>query len=309
MGKIGRNDPCPCGSGKKYKKCCLGQSREKRWSLDEIRSFATGEIILRLNKFGISVTEESFLKEVENFYSASELAENWWKTNQVTAKGFDRDFPWMAAVVLWERLAPHVINSEKLDYMMEEGYELCGSGNEEEGCRIWLQVWEHLKKRFTPEMKSILDAEKAFSGLQSLYNWCQDLELELGNAGRKNPAFYEKRIEYCREFCSLFPETGKLFIENMKRAEAESYFALGLVEKGEEAFRALVEEFPDSAWAYIGWGDMYWLFRESKAPRDYEKAERIYRLALERNVINRDDVLERLQDLEKEKENRKGVTA
>jgi uncharacterized protein YecA (UPF0149 family) len=21
--KIGRNDPCPCGSGKKHKKCCL----------------------------------------------------------------------------------------------------------------------------------------------------------------------------------------------------------------------------------------------------------------------------------------------
>ena len=23
--KIGRNDPCPCGSGKKYKSCCLGK--------------------------------------------------------------------------------------------------------------------------------------------------------------------------------------------------------------------------------------------------------------------------------------------
>jgi uncharacterized protein YecA (UPF0149 family) len=22
--KIGRNDPCPCGSGKKFKKCCGG---------------------------------------------------------------------------------------------------------------------------------------------------------------------------------------------------------------------------------------------------------------------------------------------
>lgn len=22
---IGRNDPCPCGSGKKYKRCCLGK--------------------------------------------------------------------------------------------------------------------------------------------------------------------------------------------------------------------------------------------------------------------------------------------
>ena len=25
MSNIGRNDPCPCGSGKKYKKCCLGK--------------------------------------------------------------------------------------------------------------------------------------------------------------------------------------------------------------------------------------------------------------------------------------------
>jgi hypothetical protein len=24
---IGRNAPCPCGSGKKYKKCCLGQPK------------------------------------------------------------------------------------------------------------------------------------------------------------------------------------------------------------------------------------------------------------------------------------------
>lgn len=25
MKKIGRNDPCPCGSGKKYKYCCLNK--------------------------------------------------------------------------------------------------------------------------------------------------------------------------------------------------------------------------------------------------------------------------------------------
>ncbi len=24
--KVGRNDPCPCGSGRKYKQCCLGKS-------------------------------------------------------------------------------------------------------------------------------------------------------------------------------------------------------------------------------------------------------------------------------------------
>jgi len=30
--KIGRNDPCPCGSGKKYKKCCLLKDEEKQQS-------------------------------------------------------------------------------------------------------------------------------------------------------------------------------------------------------------------------------------------------------------------------------------
>ncbi|PIS35810.1 hypothetical protein COZ78_01315 [bacterium (Candidatus Gribaldobacteria) CG_4_8_14_3_um_filter_42_11] len=27
--KMGRNDPCHCGSNKKYKKCCLGKDERK----------------------------------------------------------------------------------------------------------------------------------------------------------------------------------------------------------------------------------------------------------------------------------------
>ena len=27
--KVGRNESCPCGSGKKYKKCCLGKKEEE----------------------------------------------------------------------------------------------------------------------------------------------------------------------------------------------------------------------------------------------------------------------------------------
>jgi Flp pilus assembly protein TadD len=30
MAKINRNAPCPCGSGKKYKKCCLPREQESR---------------------------------------------------------------------------------------------------------------------------------------------------------------------------------------------------------------------------------------------------------------------------------------
>jgi hypothetical protein len=31
MSKTGRNDPCPCGSGKKYKKCCEEKIKHKKF--------------------------------------------------------------------------------------------------------------------------------------------------------------------------------------------------------------------------------------------------------------------------------------
>ncbi|KYD05887.1 hypothetical protein B4102_3060 [Heyndrickxia sporothermodurans] len=51
--KINRNDPCPCGSGKKYKKCCLlkenivqiGEAREERFLQER------HELVLKLNRF------------------------------------------------------------------------------------------------------------------------------------------------------------------------------------------------------------------------------------------------------------------
>jgi Flp pilus assembly protein TadD len=36
MSKVGRNDPCPCGSGKKFKRCCLGRIEEQE-RLERIR--------------------------------------------------------------------------------------------------------------------------------------------------------------------------------------------------------------------------------------------------------------------------------
>ena len=35
--KLGRNDPCPCGSGKKFKKCHMG--RENELALDSMSEF------------------------------------------------------------------------------------------------------------------------------------------------------------------------------------------------------------------------------------------------------------------------------
>jgi len=49
--KIGRNDPCPCGSGKKYKKCCLKRKINKKFSISNSNSL---NISLELKEFDSS---------------------------------------------------------------------------------------------------------------------------------------------------------------------------------------------------------------------------------------------------------------
>ena len=45
--KIGRNDPCPCGSGKKYKNCCL---RKETMSIpDRIKQAVKERDIMRIS--------------------------------------------------------------------------------------------------------------------------------------------------------------------------------------------------------------------------------------------------------------------
>ena len=44
MAKIGRNDRCPCGSGKKYKQCCLAKDEAaERAAREERRTVATAQ--------------------------------------------------------------------------------------------------------------------------------------------------------------------------------------------------------------------------------------------------------------------------
>lgn len=284
------------------------ERKDPHWSLEEIKALSTDEIMQQLKNLGLPCTEEQFLEEIKDYHSPREVAEKWIETYSVK-EGLDKDFLYPAASVLWERLAPPMrtltkITPEQLDDMIQKGYDLLRENMVTEACDLWLEAWEHLKPHFSPEMKSIDKAEDVFLGAQSLYNWCQDLEMELGNAGLDDRSYFERRINYAQEFCVLFPESDRLLMENMKRAEAESCFALGRGDQGEQIYSQLVERYPRSAWAYIGWADQYWLFPfDDNMPPDYEKAEKIYRMALEGDVDDKDAVRERLEDLA---ERRKG---
>ena len=219
MSKIGRNDPCPCGSGKKYKKCCIGK-----------------------------ITSQT---------------------------------------------------SDPLDAKMQKGYSLLEKNQQEEGCDIWLTVWEGVKERITPEIRSVADTEKILSGLQSVFNWCSDLAMELHNAGFKDQSYFEKQIKYCQEFYTLLPDSPDLFIQNMKTAEAESYFALGNVEQGEAAFKALTAEYPGAIWPLINWGDMYAMRSADISVKDLEKAADLYNQAMKiaTDDYDKETIQERLDEI------------
>ena len=223
--KTGRNDPCPCGSGKKYKKCCLDKG--------------------------------------------------------------------------------HAWSSRELDDLMQKGYRFWEKRQDTKASEIWLEVWDRLKARFSPDMKSIEDAERIFSGEELLINWCQDLEMVLGNAARDDGSFHEKRMDYCEEFCTLFPESESLILFNMKRAVAEGHFGMEDQAKGDEAFRKLIKEFPRNIWGYIGWGDMYLWPMNEQDPPDYEEAEKIYKMALGKGLEDEEALEERLQEVREAKKETK----
>jgi len=66
MAKSGRNDPCPCGSGKKYKKCCLAKEVAPVASLTWLKMRRTeGELIPIL------------LKHAVKYYGPDVVAEAW----------------------------------------------------------------------------------------------------------------------------------------------------------------------------------------------------------------------------------------
>jgi len=59
--KVGRNQPCPCGSGKKYKKCCLGKEKVSSDLLYRRLGEAHDRLAHRLMRYGLKEFGENAL--------------------------------------------------------------------------------------------------------------------------------------------------------------------------------------------------------------------------------------------------------
>ncbi|MCG7848804.1 MAG: SEC-C domain-containing protein [ANME-2 cluster archaeon] len=361
--KPGRNDSCPCGSGLKYKHCCLKKKRaennsatantqnpvsglpntgmsypenfneyiiqhaaefeafkksflekgldidalmDKLWSRDKLKKMSTNDIIVKLGSMNINFDIDQFKKQVEGYVCACDLAEDHYYDDIVLVNNLDEDFVWLAIVELWSRIMPDCLNKEMIDDMMQEGYVCLEKRIVDEAMEKWDNAWNMIKDIVPSDITSVEVADEFIPMMQCIFNWCQDFEMELYNAGLGNSAYFTKRIQFSHDLCQTFPDSDNSIIHNMLRAEAESYASLGDITTADRLFKELIERFPYNVWGYIGWGDMY-AFKLG-VPEDSDKAREIYNRALLECDCEIDVVEERLASLEKDIRNCNEIT-
>jgi hypothetical protein len=73
MNKAGRNDPCPCGSGKKYKKCCLAETFIQSGKEESVRRRLVDELLNFYNKHYRDTIEEAHVMFWDDFVPQEHL--------------------------------------------------------------------------------------------------------------------------------------------------------------------------------------------------------------------------------------------
>ncbi len=145
-------------------------------------------------------------------------------------------------------------------------------------------------------ISSIEEFDDRFPMTQSLFNWSQDLEMALENAGRDHGELRQSLIEFCEESLRRFPREDQLLTENRRRALGGAYFDAGMTEKAEELFRSWLDADPAWGWGWIGWADCY--LPRADRPADFGRAEQLLRRGYRvPGVRDRADIADRLQEV------------
>jgi tetratricopeptide (TPR) repeat protein len=261
-----------------------------------------GELLAKLHSFGIEMDRSSLGRLSNESLSAEEIAgpllEQ--RTFESRRQELEGDWIWICLDALWQRWFPEKPSFEMLDDKMQAGYELMESRQVAAACRVWLETWKdvlHLLDKAGVE--SIGEFDDRFRGTQSLFNWIQDLETELWNAGLDERQFLKARVAICEEGLRRFEAEDDLMTQNRRRALAESHYELGETGKADALYREWLNADPQWGWGWIGWSDCYRFTRTEL--RNLHKAEELLREGLSiAGVRDFQDLAERLADLYQE---------
>ncbi len=263
------------------------------------RALSDEALLAKLCSLGFDVDRDRLLQLFPRYASAEQMSEAMIADARPDLKGFDEDWPWIALVCLWERWQPHLPSMELIDDKMQAGYRALEAEDSVKASRIWLETWQDILGFMDRAgLQSLDDFDRQFRGSQAVFNWIQDFEIELHNAGLDDPQFFHQRVALCKTVLDRFSE-GDLPMGGFKTGMADAYAMLGDLETADRLYLAWLDEKPRWGWGWIGWADCYWFSRgEAKNP---EKAIQILKRGLAvSGVDDRHDILERLADVYEE---------
>ena len=273
-----------------------GQARGKVLRSDA-KPLTDSELLAKLRSFAIEMDRPTLERLCDKALSAEEIARPLLDQRTFHAKQaqMDSDWIWSCLSALWQRWFPDKPSFEALDDKMQAGYELQAS-DAVAACRVWLEAWRDVLRILDKAgMQSIQEFDERFGGTQSLFNWIQDLEDLLWNAGLDDRQFLTARIALCEEGLRRFRNDDDLMTENRRRALAQSYYELGETDKGESLYRVWLAADPSWGWGWIGWSDCYRFARAEG--RDWSRCEQILLEGLSgADVRDRADIRDRLAD-------------
>lgn len=257
------------------------------------RRMTDDELLAKLRSFGIVLDRELFAELCPRFLSAEDLS-TWFITDRRLKLGdIDDDWLWVCLTVLWERWFPDSPSFEMIDDAVQDGYARMAATDAAGAVEIWLPVWKRTQAIMDSlGMKTVGEFDVKFRGSQSVFNWVQDLEMELHNAGIDDPAYCRENICFCEEVIPRLGEEQDLTIESMRRAIGDAYAQMGDTRKSDDLFGEWLAADPRWGWGWIGWADCYSFWK--RKDHDLGRAAEILKQGLAvSGVRDKRDMLER----------------
>jgi tetratricopeptide (TPR) repeat protein len=275
---------------------------EERWELHDVRALSTAAITDKLAEHGIDTTEASFRDRAAAVDSAMALADQWEDDHDVDASGYDQDFIWMAAEVLWSRWAPDLPYRERIYDLVQDGRELHEQGDDAEACEQWLSAWEIIVAVTPDDITTIEAADDHLPNVLSLEAFLRSLDNDLATLAADDPTYHERRLEFCREVCTQFPDASDEFLLDFRHFVADSLTELRRVTESRSEFETLIRDYPEDPWAYKKLADSYWREgADDPTAEELERAVKLYEQALnaEGPLEQPSVVSDRINDLER----------
>lgn len=266
----------------------------------DLKQLTDEQLLAKLSSFNIELDRTSLGALCEQNLGAEQVAKRLIDAATFKAQIGQSDRRQIENCVarLWERWFPDTPSFETLDAKMQAGYALWLQQRKVvAACEVWLDAWrEFLSLLDKSGSKSIDEFDEQFKGTEWVFNWLQEFEQELWNAGIEQPRFFRDRVRVCEENLLRFPSDHALATENRRRSLAESSVELGDIAKAEALYREWLAADSQWGWGWIGWSDCHHLAKSST--EDLKKAEQILLDGMAvAGVRDINDLIERLASL------------